>query len=149
MAFVPRFKRRLLDQPSIDTDNFPGRPRSGGVPYMPTFGINGKMTNFDLVQTPNDDPLAMAFFGQNPLAAFFNRFGGAGGFGNRAEFIRGRFNPLYSQYQSQLPQNPNQTFLDFIQPFNLDQEFNSLAPRQRGENPGLYAPRTIFRGRRF
>jgi hypothetical protein len=95
------------------------------------------------------DFLGDAFYAQNPTATFYNQFGGASGFGTKAEFLRSRQNPLYNQYQAGLPQNPNQSFMDFLRPFNLEGEFQALAPRQRGEFPGMYSPRVEYRDRRF
>ena len=97
------------------------------------------------------DFLGDAYYNQNPLAAFYKRFNLGGSNPRQAAFGRyanNRYGDIYNQYQSQLPDNPNQGFYDFLGGQNLGNEFANLAPSQRGDR-SFRDPNVIFRRRRY
>ena len=95
------------------------------------------------------DDLIRAFLGSNQQAALFNLFPQAGGTTPFSDFLRGSLGRLFNAYQGQLPTNPNQLFQDFLGRQNLQQQFQNLAPRQRGENQSMFSPQVRFSPRRF
>jgi len=90
--------------------------------------------------------LLQTFLAQEPTAAFYNAFSPLLGSPNQnlSAFIRGLQPIYYGQYLGGLPNNPSQTFPQFLQGMNPLAQFQAQAPRQRGLRPGLFAPRLKF-----
>jgi hypothetical protein len=83
------------------------------------------------------------YYDQFPEFGFMNYLTGRGydlnsNFGRWAQSQYGR---LYNQFGAQLPNNPNQTFDQFMNGIDLRSEWQNLAPSMRGTRMGLYAPR--------
>ena len=98
-----------------------------------------------------NDFLGDAYYNQNPMAAFFQRFGlGGGAPRNRAfnTYANSRYNDVYGAYQAQLPNNPNQGFYDFLQGQDLNKEFSNLAPELRGDQ-SFRSPKVMYKPRRY
>lgn len=95
-----------------------------------------------------DDPnLIESFYTGEPGAALYSLFPQAAGTSQLSSFLRNRLSPLYTQYQSILPQDPNLTFRSFLSGQDLLGQFNALAPQQRGIDFGRFQPRLAYRGR--
>ena len=66
------------------------------------------------------------------------------------EFFRRRYSDLYNQFvasqagELQEGRLPRQRFTDFLGEFDFERYFQSFAPRQRGERPSAFVPRTRF-----
>ena len=87
------------------------------------------------------DQLGQTYLETEPTAAFYSAFPLAGGTSALAQFIRQAFPRYYGGYQAAVAGNPALTFPSYLQGFNPSGEFFNLAPRLRGEFPGLFAPR--------
>ena len=97
------------------------------------------------------DFLGDAYYNANPLAAFFKRFNlGSGAPRQRAfgNYANSRYNDIYSRYQAQLPDNPNQGFYDFLGGQDLNSEFSNLAPQQR-QDRSFNNPNAVYKRRRY
>ena len=77
------------------------------------------------------DFLNDTYYSQNPQAAFWNRFN-LGRNTNQDRYAQGQYGNVYNQFQAQLPNNPNQSFYDFLSGVDLEDQFRNLAPSQRG-----------------
>ena len=85
--------------------------------------------------------LLRGFFNQDPQAAAHNIFGPMMGRNNNyGEWLRGNVGNWFNQYKGQLDQNPEMQLIDYFKTINPMQMFQSLAPRQRGENPAAFSP---------
>ena len=93
--------------------------------------------------------LIRQYLASNPQAAMFNMFPQAGGTSPFADFLRGSQGRLYGSFQGQLPQRPNLLYQDFLKDQDLPGQFGSLAPSQRGEQQGRFAPPVRWLPRRF
>ena len=93
--------------------------------------------------------LIRQFLASNQQAALFNTFPQAGGTSPFADFLRGSQGRLYGSYQGQLPQRPNLLYQDFLKEQDLPGQFGGLAPSQRGEQQGRFAPSVRMLPRRF
>src|SRR5687768_6022197 len=90
------------------------------------------------------------FYDTEPDAAMERVFGLAGLQNqNYAGWLRGRLNPYQSEWKSILPDQPNLSFFQFLKGKNPQNQFNALAPQQRGENNNAFAPRTVWRTQRY
>lgn len=97
----------------------------------------------------NMNDLIRQFLGDNPTAALYYTFPQVRGTSPLGDFIRGSQSRLYGSYLSELPNNPNMLFQDFLQTQDPEAQFNALAPQQRGENPSRFAPPVRFLPRKF
>ncbi len=89
------------------------------------------------------------FYSDNPDAGFYSVFPQAYQNNPFGQFARSSQTRAYNKYLAELPQNPNRSFRDFLGGLNLQQEFSGLAPSQRGERPGMFAPPVRFLNRSF
>ena len=90
-------------------------------------------------------------FSGNPSVPYYNVFGSQIGAGTnpQQQFIAGQVGNAQNQFLGQLPGNPNRTFQQFLQTFNPLGQWQNMSPRQRGENPGLYAPQVKYAANPF
>ncbi len=101
--------------------------------------------------TMNNDPFLEAirrdYFNANPSAAFQAFFQPQLQSPNRnyASFLQGLGNQYQQEYSGAVGNNPNLTFLDFLGTKDPMRQFQNLAPRLRGENPGMMAPRANYK----
>ena len=87
------------------------------------------------------------YYNQNPVAAFNYAFGPQLAKNNPfASWLGSKQGDYFGRYQGMLGVDPSQgtdhpfQFLEFLQGLNPEQEFGAMAPRQRGENQGNFAP---------
>jgi hypothetical protein len=135
--------------PTVRTGGGAANGLGGGItPAAPSQPINATSRQGRAVDPTRTDEynneLIKQFLGDNPAAALYNIFPEAQGSTGFSDFVRGSQGRLYSTYLSQLPENPNMLFYDFLQNQDLGKQFKSLAPRQRGINPGMQAPPVRF-----
>lgn len=95
------------------------------------------------------DLLTEEFYGEKPEAGFYNVFPQAYSANPFGSFLRGSKERSYNRYLSELPQNPDRSFRDFLKGLDLSSEFSGLAPSQRGVNTQLYSPAVRFMNRRY
>ena len=90
--------------------------------------------------------LLQQFANAEPTSAYNAQFGSMlqGRNQGLAKYVRGRQNDYYGDFLGQVLSNPMLQWTDYLRGKNPQQEFNALTPGQRGENPGLYAPRLKF-----
>ena len=96
----------------------------------------------DLFYNP-DDPASGS---DRRTAGYYAHFPKAGGISAYSNFLRGSQGRYYNQYLSQLPQNPNMLFTDFLKGVNPEDEFEALPNSQKGYNQ---APMARFIGRQY
>jgi hypothetical protein len=93
---------------------------------------------------------AQHYFGQFPEASW-TRYAGELGldpFSNQGQFARGLFPQVMEGFMAANATNPNLRIQDYVRGIDINALFSGQTARQRGENPGQYAPRarTISRG---
>lgn len=93
------------------------------------------------------DLLNEEFYGGQPEAGFYNVFPQAYKSNPYGQFLRGSQTRAYNKYLSELPQNPNRSFRDFLGGLDLGGEFAGLAPSQRGET--FRSPQVRFANRTY
>lgn len=91
------------------------------------------------------------FYGENPQAAFQQQIGQRGlAFGQspRALYYQRQWPQGYQGFLGQLVNRPNLGIQDYLPELfgQLDQSWNRLSPRQRGENPGAFQAPTRYVG---
>lgn len=97
------------------------------------------------------DPVSKTALNQNPQDAFNYAFGDqAGGVTPFSNWLRNQGSRYYGAYSKQLTgDNPNKFYSDFLNGENPEDEWNNLAPQQRGENPSQYSNRVRMTGSIF
>lgn len=88
------------------------------------------------------------FLNSTPLAAFFRQFGGQiSGAPNQnyRKFLQGLDTDFYNQYLGKVADDPNLRYTDFLGQQDPMAMFRQLAPSQRGERPGQFAPKLTWR----
>lgn len=81
-----------------------------------------------------------SFLNANPRAAFSSALSGLDS--PQSRFFANRFNPIFDQFQAQLPRNPTRGFSDFLGDFPFLREFQSFSPSQRGSFQSRLRPPT-------
>ena len=83
------------------------------------------------------------WYESEPTAGLYDVFRrlGVGGTSPLGKFIRGSQPRYYSSYLSQLPQEPNLNYREFLRRLNPELEFGGQGPRERGINPTQSQPR--------
>jgi len=113
-----------------------GTPYGGG--YDPNAG-----SQHDFGQTnPFTDPYATAsYYSSNPQAAFgqFQNSLPGGQSNPYSRYLQNNYYNYYGKYQSDLVNNPYESFGDYMQRMNpqFQSEFSNLSPMLRGESPQM------------
>lgn len=90
------------------------------------------------------------FKASQPNAVFQNLFGGAAGANSNAgRYVQGQQGNYQNEFLGRLINDPTLQWEDYLKKKNPLQEFNMLAPSQRGENTGLFNPRVQYVPRRI
>lgn len=118
--------------------------------YDPDSAYGGSRGAGGYVGTPVGD----IYLRDNPNVAYARYTSGFGGLGEDAfaKFVQSQYRNANSGYLSALATNPNLNFSrDYLPNMGGEQffrnKFNSLAPQQRGEQTGLWSPRSRWIGR--
>lgn len=96
---------------------------------------------------PGGNTLWNRFLEDNPQAAYqrwLNSQGLGGATSPRGQFYRNQYQQQYQSYLGGAPDRPlDYSWVQFLQDngSNLENLYRSQAPRDRGENPGLYQQR--------
>ncbi|MCC6191371.1 MAG: hypothetical protein IT318_20300 [Anaerolineales bacterium] len=95
------------------------------------------------------DGLQNEYLNSNPNAAFSYIFGdllgGSGGNQNFTNWLRGRQNEFFQDYEGAVARDPNLRYVDFLKNKSPVQDFLKLAPSQRGISMGRVQPQVNFR----
>ena len=83
-----------------------------------------------------------AFLKGNPRAAFNTVFNPLLGSNNRnfGSWLNNQADDMQNRYLGTIASNPTGNYYDWLKTQHPLDVFQSLAPRARGENPGLYSP---------
>lgn len=91
------------------------------------------------------DALQREYLGGNPEAAFNYVFPMAMQNNPYGNWLRGSQGRYLGGYQAAVAGDPSLNLVDYLKGMSPYQEFLNMAPSQRGENPGLYAPKVQFK----
>lgn len=83
------------------------------------------------------------YFGEQPEAAW-TRYAGELGldpFSAQGQFARSLYPQVYEGFLAASGTNPNLTIQNYVRGIDIQGLFNNQTARQRGENPGSFAPR--------
>lgn len=115
---------------------------SYGTPYGGGYNPNAGASAAEGQSNPFTDPYAQqSYYSSNPYAAF-GQFSSSlpGGFSNSyGRYLNQNYFNLQNQYQSDLVNNPYESFSDYMQRMNpqYQAQFNQLSPMLRGQSPQM------------
>lgn len=90
--------------------------------------------------------LEQAYYNANPDAAYQYWFAPFLGKNNPfGKWLGDEYEDYYGQYKAQVGTAPNLQFLDFLAGVNPQQEWNAMAPSQRGERSAQYSPQLMWK----
>ena len=92
------------------------------------------------------NPFIDEFLNTDYEAGLNSIFPQAGGFNPLGNFLRQSLGRYTGAYKGVLPDEPNLGFTDFLRRQKPGEEFANLSPGQRGERPGMFAPRVRWIG---
>ena len=88
---------------------------------------------------------------QEPKLPYYAKVHGQQRSPNQTQYFQGAYNDIYNEYlgrlgqQMQGGQDPTLRWTDFLAEMPFIERFARLTPQERGENPSVFNPRTLFR----
>jgi len=101
----------------------------------PFAGPGGRVGWNDLLEEPSS-------VGGNPGAGYALFQQRVEGPPNLKRWLEQQYNRLYNEYSAKAASDPGAMWFDYLANLNMNKEYGGLPPFQRGERPGVMAPRT-------
>lgn len=86
------------------------------------------------------------FLDEDPSAGYGLFTGNLAGPSNLKRWLENQYNRLYGGYKGEAAFDPTLRWVDFLARQNLGNIYGAVSPYERGERPGLFAPRVRSSG---